>query len=41
MIVIKELQVLFFIFFIQVACQVPYFIALLLYDLFIGLFFNI
>ena len=41
MVIIEELLVFPFVIFIQITCQMPYFIALLLYYLFIGLSFCI
>ena len=41
MIVIKELLILPFIIFIQIASQMPYFVTLFLYYLFVGLAFCI
>ena len=41
MVIIEELLVFPFVLFIQIACQMPYFIALLLYRLFVGLSFCI
>ena len=41
MVIIKELLVFPFVIFIQIACQMPYFITLLLYYLFVGLAFRV